>query len=217
MSPSVLTGKRGVTPVASAPAQALAFATAGEQKKHHGDGKIASSPAEDARGEGRVCLSFNHRAGYASIAQRPGPSQSWEVSPGVHGVLHAVSPSDMERIADFETGYRQRLVEVETSAGERDRAVCFVSNPTQVLPTSVPPTSRYLALLQAGALHHGVDERYQSWLARLPSVPSNEAEASPDRINTPSRILVNRLLAFLAVIAAGAVAIEVSGGFVNHM
>lgn len=51
-------------------------------------------------------------AGYATIAQIPGPSQSWAVSPGVHGVLHAVSPSDMERISGFETGYGKRTVRV---------------------------------------------------------------------------------------------------------
>lgn len=35
-------------------------------------------------------------------------------------------------------------VEVQTPTGERDVAVCFVSDPSQTLPTSVPPTSRYL-------------------------------------------------------------------------
>lgn len=73
--------------------------------------------------------------------------------------------------------------------------------------------NRYLSLLQAGASHHGVDESYQSWLARLPSVTSQEAATSPERINTPSRILVNRLLALLALITASAAAIVVSGGF----
>lgn len=75
--------------------------------------------------------------------------------------------------------------------------------------------SRYLSLLQGGASHHGVDEGYQSWLARLPSVPSKEAEASPERINTPSRTLVNGVLGLLAVIATGAAAVGVSGGFAN--
>lgn len=76
-------------------------------------------------------------------------------------------------------------------------------------------SNRYLKLLQAGALHHGVDERYQSWLAHLPSVPSKEAEASPERTNTPSKILLNRVLALSAVVAAGATAFGLSGGFVN--
>ena len=60
MSPAVLTVKRGVTPVASVPAQALAFAT--EQRKQHG-GKLEAIPAEHEDGERRVCLSFSHRAG----------------------------------------------------------------------------------------------------------------------------------------------------------
>lgn len=75
--------------------------------------------------------------------------------------------------------------------------------------------NRYLELLQAGASHHGVDEGYQSWLARLPSVPSKEAEASPERINTPSRVLVNMLLGVLAMIGTGAAVVRVGGGFVN--
>lgn len=74
MSPSVLTGKRGVTPVKSAPAQAVTFATSDERKKQnlkHGR-KIIASPAECEQdeagkdgedGEGRICLSFSHRAG----------------------------------------------------------------------------------------------------------------------------------------------------------
>lgn len=63
MSPSVLTGKRGVTPVASVPAQALAFATEPEQRKQYGGGKTEASPAEDEGRERRLCLSFSHRAG----------------------------------------------------------------------------------------------------------------------------------------------------------
>lgn len=67
MSPSVLTGKRGVTPVASAPAQALAFATEPEQRQQYGGGNIKASPAEDEGRERRICLSFSHRAGIVYV------------------------------------------------------------------------------------------------------------------------------------------------------
>lgn len=69
-----------------------------------------------------LCTTYTQispHVGYATIAQRPGPSQSWEVSPGVHGVLHVVSPSDMERIAGFETGYQKRLVRTDRGVYSR--------------------------------------------------------------------------------------------------
>lgn len=53
--------------------------------------------------------------GYATLASKPGPPQSWEASPGVHGVLHAVSSEDLEKIGAYETGYRKRLVRCDAS------------------------------------------------------------------------------------------------------
>eukprot|EP00752_Nemacystus_decipiens_P006290 g5670.t1 len=154
-----------------------------------------------------LCVCFCHRAGYATLAPKPGPPQSWEGSPGAHGVLHAISSSDLKKIAASENGYRQRTVEVETPSGERDVAVTFVSNPSQTLPTSVPPTSRYLALLQDGAAYHGVDERYSRWLEQLPSVPSEQEATSPERINTPSKTATDAVVATILVIAVGGAAV----------
>lgn len=57
MNPSVLTGKRGVTPLASLPAQAIAFADNGNGKRPRGS---------IGHGGGRhpgMCLCFCHRAG----------------------------------------------------------------------------------------------------------------------------------------------------------
>ena len=66
MSPSVLTGKRGVTPIASAPAQALAFAT---EQRNQNSGRIEASFAGDEGDERRVCLAFSHRAGIMCTAR----------------------------------------------------------------------------------------------------------------------------------------------------
>lgn len=49
-------------------------------------------------------------AGYATLVQAPGPPQSWETSPGAHGVLHAISSADLNKIAGSENGYRKRMV-----------------------------------------------------------------------------------------------------------
>lgn len=75
------------------------------------------------------------------------------------------------------------------------------SSPTPPPVVSRTPMSRrYLALLRDGASYHSVNERYQSWLAVLPSVPSKDAEAFPERRNTPMKALVDRVL----LVAAGA-------------
>eukprot|EP00903_Cladosiphon_okamuranus_P013820 g12862.t1 len=199
MNPSVLTTKRGVEPLASFPAEATRFATISGGK----DGTTGA-------GEG-LSMCFCHRAGYATLAPKPGPPQSWEASPGTHGVVHAISSSDLNKIAASENGYRQRLVEVETPAGERDVAVCFVSVPSQMLLTSVPPTSRYLSLLQDGAAYHGVNERYSRWLEQLPSVPSEQEAASPERINTRTKTVTDAAVTAVLVVALGTAAVSLAG------
>lgn len=61
--------------------------------------------------------------------------------------------------------------------------------------------NRYLSLLREGATYHGVNKDYQLWLADLPSVPSRDAEAYPERTNTPSQAATNMAVAVSAVTA----------------
>ncbi|CAB1111935.1 unnamed protein product [Ectocarpus sp. CCAP 1310/34] len=209
MCPSILTSKRGVNPFASLPAEATHFSTGTRRNPSATDGvgRVIRRDKTDAQKSRGMCVCFCHRAGYATLAHSPGPPQSWETSPGAHGVLHVISPSSLEKIAASENGYEKRLVDVETPTRERDIAVCFVSNPWQALPASVPPTSRYLSLLQDGAAYHNVDEDYRAWLARLPSVRPEDETMSSDRVRTPSKIVTDTVLAvaaFAAVVAAGA-------------
>ncbi|CAM9599113.1 unnamed protein product [Scytosiphon promiscuus] len=210
MCPSVFTTKRGVKPLASLPAEALRFASSTTMERNAiSDGKSASGFPDERSEEAEICVCFCHRAGYATLVQKPGPPQTWKASPGAHGVLHAISADDLNTIAASENGYRKRLVEVATTTGEKDIAVCFVSNPSQTLPTSVPPTSRYLALLLEGAMYHGVNEAYTSWLAGLPSVPPEHEATSRERINTPSKRALDATLAVLAVATLGAAGVAV--------
>lgn len=58
---------------------------------------------------------------------------------------------------------------------------------------------RYLSLIRSGASHHGIDERYQVWLDSLPTVPSRDAEARPERTNTPSKTIANASVIILMV------------------
>lgn len=80
------------------------------------------------------------------------------------------------------------------------------------VPACTPMNRRYLALLRDGASFHGIDKRYQSWLATLPSVPSKDAEAFPERTNTPMKALIDRIL--LVTTTAAVAAAIVSSGFV---
>lgn len=60
---------------------------------------------------------------------------------------------------------------------------------------------RYLSLIRDGASHHGINEHYQAWLDTLPTVPSRDAEARPERTNTPSKTIANVSVVILMVSA----------------
>lgn len=197
MSPAILTAKRGVRPLASVPVEAVSLNRQDVEKKTSAGQPQSLAPSRVDNG---ICLSFCHRSGFATLTPSPGPHQGWEISPGVHGVLHSILPSDMERIEDVETGYRRCEVVVETYEGRQCCAVCFISDPMQVLFTSVPPTIRYLSLLRDGASYHGLNDRYQSWLATVPSVQSEEAETRAERTNTPAKRALNNGLTGIGVL-----------------
>lgn len=70
MNPSVLTGKRRVTPLASLPAQAIAFVDTGNSKRPR------SSNGDGGGRHPGMCLSFCHRAGGLQRASLEFPSQA---------------------------------------------------------------------------------------------------------------------------------------------
>lgn len=125
---------------------------------------LASEPAvvEDAA----WCLSFRHRGGYATLLRCQGPplEPAWRQP---HGVLHALVPADLERIAAREVGYRLAPLQVRTYGGEARRAAAFVSAPLLQLYRPVPPPRRYLDLLLEGGRQHGLEGGYLAWLASL--------------------------------------------------
>lgn len=65
----------------------------------------------------------------------------------------------------------------------------------------LPCICRYLELLRDGASYHNLRDSYQSWLATVPSIPSEYAEASPERISTPAKKALNIGLAAIGAAA----------------
>lgn len=68
MSPTVLTGKRGVEPLASLPAEVVAFATAApDYERGAGMLGLLDHGIEAGGGGGRICTCFCHRAGVSVV------------------------------------------------------------------------------------------------------------------------------------------------------
>ncbi|KAL4419857.1 hypothetical protein ABPG75_006955 [Micractinium tetrahymenae] len=180
MSPTTL-AKRGVMPLASEPAL-----------------------VEDVTLE----LSFSHRGGYATLQKLaagsspvPGPAlgPAWRQP---HGVLHTLTPADLQRLTSREVGYRQIRLAVRTYDGQPvPAALVFVSSPLLRLYRPVPLPRRYLDLLLEGARHHGLDSDYIAWLESLEAAPPGPLDACYDACPA------NTLAKLLAAGAAGAVAL----------
>ncbi len=145
-------------------------------------------------------ISFSHRGGFATLLDpdedskallRPRPSrdrrQLLEIE--CHGVMYSLAERDMRLLAGAETGYRRSRVEIETYEGRLLEAEAFVSQPSLVLKTAVPPTERYLSLMRRGAAEHGLSCEYQSWLDMV--LPWDGASDSELRFDTPSALYAN--------------------------
>lgn len=71
-------------------------------------------------------------------------------------------------------------------------ATAFVSKPMLRLRLAVPPTDRYLSLLQSGAREQGICRAYCDWLANVPSVSRSGLPA--EYFDTPSGLVANLIL-----------------------
>jgi len=116
-------------------------------------------------------LSFRHRGGFGTVEEaREG--DEWRE---VHGVLHLLSHADYCRLAAMEHEYRPCEVEAEPyDGGPPIKAIVFVTPPERLIRSGLPPTSRYLGLLQKGAPEWPLDDRYTSWLKSLPSIDNGK-------------------------------------------
>ena len=76
-------------------------------------------------------------------------------------------------------------------------ATAFVSRPGLQLRHPVPPTERYLELLQAGAQEHGLDPEYVAWLATVPS--TDRTGLPPEYFDIESSVVAQ---GFLMVVAS---------------
>ena len=74
-----------------------------------------------------------------------------------------------------------------TSQDQAVTATAFVSRPGLQLRHPVPPTERYLELLQAGAQEHGLDPEYVAWLATVPS--TDRTGLPPAYVDTQSNVV----------------------------
>ncbi|KAL4430342.1 hypothetical protein ABPG77_002148 [Micractinium sp. CCAP 211/92] len=183
MSPTTL-AKRGVRPLTSQPAL---LADAGMQ------------------------LSFSHRGGYATLLHLgaggppvPGPAAgpAWRQP---HGVLHTLTPADLQKLAAREVGYRQVRIPARTYDGRAvPDALAFVSSPLLHLYQPVAPPRRYLDLLLEGARHHGLDADYVAWLEGLEAAPPGPLDGRYDAC--PANSLAKLMAAGMAGAAALAAA-----------
>jgi hypothetical protein len=85
----------------------------------------------------------------------------------VHGVVWALSPSDLRRLDGFESGrYRRTPLPVEILGRGPAHAEVYVNRrPARARP----PSRRYLDLLARGAEEHGLPADYVAWLRAHPA------------------------------------------------
>lgn len=138
-----------------------------------------------------VYLTFTHRGGFANLARRPQiPSTDQNVIfSKPHGVLYAMTTSDLKQLAKHETGYVLSDIEVQTYEGKIVTAKAFLSKSSMTLKASVLPTKRYLGLLLGGAIEHGLAEEYVMWLRCMDCVDSDGLGF--EYFDTPSILYTN--------------------------
>ncbi|EIE22916.1 hypothetical protein COCSUDRAFT_53699 [Coccomyxa subellipsoidea C-169] len=84
----------------------------------------------------------------------------------------------MARLTHMEHEYRPTEVDVEAYDGRPSvRALAFISPPDLLIQEGMPPSDRYLKLLQDGAHEWNLDSKYTAWLDSLPSVHSRDRGA----------------------------------------
>ncbi|KAG1657484.1 hypothetical protein FOA52_001399 [Chlamydomonas sp. UWO 241] len=166
MAPSVLTGRRGVTPKMSLPGSiagyVLSFRLRGLPYVEPGFGTIEAAGMGD-RGD-------------------------------VHGVVHAVSAAQWQSITRSEGvnrstqyGYQVVRLACEMYDSSTVTVVTLQAAPASLVQGSsngplgvsgaVRPSGRYLSLVRTGAEHHGVAAEYRLWLGSLKAFDSDRLES----------------------------------------
>lgn len=115
-------------------------------------------------------LVFNHRGGFGNIICRGEDSTALHV----HGVVLKIRNEDMNRLKQFEVGYKTTPLTVRTYDGKIIEAKVFVSDEGMLLRQSLPPTSRYLKILKEAALFWKLDNTYATWLNSHESVRTHQ-------------------------------------------
>jgi hypothetical protein len=138
-------------------------------------------------------VAFCHRGGFATLLEL-----SRSVSPvrdpphldfPCHGVVYRLTENDMRLLARAETGYRRARIAVETYEGQPLLAETFVSQPSLVLKSVVPPTERYLKLMSEGGNEHALSREYLLWLGAVQPWDGNSDREA--RFDTPSTLYAN--------------------------
>ncbi len=102
----------------------------------------------------------------------------------VHGVLHRMRASDLERLDRVEGfGYRHRDVEV---VGIRSGSVTATAYACPRTVNGALPSRRYLSLVCDGAREHGLP---QSWIAALEAQPRRHVPLLSDLVNSSMKTL----------------------------
>ena len=125
-----------------------------------------------------------HAPGYRLALDKPGMISTGHAYANLHadpaeevwGVLYEITREDLEHI-DLTEGvlignYRRIEIEVRPAAAPAVTAFTLLSD---LGPCTLSPSTRYMGLLIAGALEHGLPDRYVEWLRGIPAVPEDAA------------------------------------------
>eukprot|EP00638_Chattonella_subsalsa_P017193 CAMPEP_0117844032 /NCGR_PEP_ID=MMETSP0949-20121206/17261_1 /TAXON_ID=44440 /ORGANISM="Chattonella subsalsa, Strain CCMP2191" /LENGTH=166 /DNA_ID=CAMNT_0005688979 /DNA_START=171 /DNA_END=668 /DNA_ORIENTATION=+ len=165
MSKAVLTGRHGIKPYFSLGAQSV-------------DQRLNS-------------LAFCHREGFANLVPYGSVEHCWEpqFNGKAHGVLHLIDKEALEKtLGKVESGYQLQQIKVEGYNKEIINARTFTSSPLLTLSRNLPPTKRYLSLLQNGAKDYCLDPKYTLWLNEAPYIECS-SDFTPEYYETPSRYI----------------------------
>jgi hypothetical protein len=99
----------------------------------------------------------------------------------VFGVLFAMSPADLEHVELTEGvrigNYARVEVAATPLAGNESETVAAYSLTSPRRDPGLRPSVRYMELLIAGAIEHGLPESYVAFLRAVPTVPESDEAA----------------------------------------
>lgn len=121
-------------------------------------------------------LEFNHRGGFGNLVALRDGERAPSGLTAVHGVVHRLRPSDFATLTNMEHEYWPMQLEADVydrHGGGKIPCVAFCSPPERTIADGLPPTDRYLSLLQSGAREWPLLESYCDWLDSIQTVASN--------------------------------------------